>query len=1141
MERTYNYRIGLDIGITSVGWAVLENNSNDEPVHIMDLGVRIFDAAENPKTGASLAGPRREARSARRRLRRRRHRMERIRQLLESEGLIETETFMKRYHSADLPDVYRLRYEALDRKLSDEELAQVLVHIAKHRGFQSNRKAELKEDKEAGKVLAATKENRQRLAAGNYRTVGEMIYCDEAFRTACAWNETGYILTPRNKAEDYKHTVERALLVEEVKQIFEAQRQLGNDKASSELEKRYLTLMESQRSFDLGPGKQADGSPSPYALDGYGERVGQCTLEPEEKRGAKAAYTAELFVALQKLSHLRVVAQGGESRPLKPEERETILLLLHTQKEVKYSAIRKKLGLAPEERFNSLTYHSKDREETAEERNAAVEKAVFCKMERYHQIRKCLNENTLDLPEEERTELLDEIGTILTLYKNDDSRTERLQKLPLSQEEIDALLELTFAKFMHLSVLAMKKIIPFLREGMTYDKACSAAGYDFKAEGNERKSRLLKGQQVTDIINDIPNPVVKRSVSQTVKVINAIIQRYGSPQAVYIELAREMSKNFEERKRIEKDQREREADNETVKKQLQEYGILSPTGQDIIKFRLWQDQDCRCIYSGKVISIEELLGKSGGCDVDHILPYSITFDDSYRNKVLVTSEENRQKGNRTPYEYMGQDEEKWNAYVARVNGLIRDGRKRDRLLKEHISDEDRKQFKERNLNDTKYITTIVYNLIRQNLELAPYQSPGKKRQVKAVNGAITAYLRKRWGLPRKDRSTDTHHAMDAVVIACCTEGMINRISRSMQAIELRYMKNGRMIDEETGEIFDRKKYSLEEWKDQFGVKIPRPWPAFKTELEVRMGEDPVGFLDTHLDVAGEIGYPNYYYEGEGARKMIRPIFVSRMPNHKVTGQANEDTVRSPKIYAETGYVISKRPLTALKLNKDGEIADYYDKDSDRLLYAALKRQLQLYSNDAKKAFAEPFYKPKADGTPGPLVKKVKIMEKMTAGVPVYEGKGIASNGSMVRIDVFCENGKYYFVPIYAADVVKKRLPNKAATQHKQYSDWREMKDEDFVFSLYPKDLIRVRTKKEDGLKLNLVNGGQVNGQEKLAYFISADIATASIAGKAPDSSFSFRGLGIQSLAKFEKCQVDMLGNVSVVKQEKRMDFSGCKN
>lgn len=1149
METKYNYRIGLDIGIASVGWAVLENNSKDEPVHIMDLGVRIFDTAEDPQTGDSLASPRRNARSMRRRLRRRRHRLDRIKQLLEREGLIRIDEFMKRYESAGLPDVYQLRCEALDRKLSDEELAQVLIHIAKHRGFKSNRKAELKDDEgkksEEGKVLDATRENRKLMQSKNYRTIGEMIYCNEAFRTDCDWMEKGYILTPRNKADSYKHTVERALLVEEVKKIFEAQRTFGNPKATEELEKAYLTIMESQRSFDMGPGLQADGTESPYALNGFEDRVGYCTLEGKpEKRGAKATYTAELFVVSQKLSHLKLIKRGGEGRFLTKEEKAIVLELLHTQKEVKYSAIRKKLAIPVEYHFNALTYTSKKADISQEEREKEVEKVVFGKLENYHKMMNCLNEETKQKPVDELQELLDSIATILTLYKSDDKRRECLKALPLSTEEIENLLELTFAKFMNLSVKAMRKLLPYLQgeEGMTYDKACTAAGYDFKAEGEEHKSKLLKGEQVTEIINEIPNPVVKRSVSQTVKVINAIIQKYGSPQAVYIELAREMSKNFKDRKDIEKKNKAREADNEKAKKQIQEYGILSPTGQDIIKFRLWQEQDGICMYSGKRMSIENLFGKNSSCDIDHILPYSQTFDDSYRNKVLVLSSENRQKGNRTPYEYMGQDEERWSEFVARVSSMVKDGKKRDRFFKEHITDEDRKQFKERNLNDTKYITTIVYNLIRQNLEFAPYNVPalkeGKKKHVKAVNGAITAYLRKRWGLPHKDRSTDTHHAMDAVTIACCTEGMIQKISRSMQILELRYMHNGRMFDEETGEIYDHEKYTLQEWKDKFGVHIPRPWEEFKNELDVRMGEDPLNFLDIHPDVAKALDYPEYYYpdSANNWKGFIRPIFVSRMPNHKVTGQANKDTVRSPRLFKE-GYVISKVPLTSLKL-KDDEIVNYYNKESDMLLYNALKSQLKECNNDAEKAFAQEFHKPKADGSKGPVVKKVKVIEKQSSGVYVHEGKGITANGDMIRIDVFRENGKYFFVPIYAADVVKKVLPNKAATAGKNYENWREMKDENFVFSLYPKDLVYINSKK--GLKMNLVHGGQVIKQDAIMYYNKANIALASIICEAHDSGFKVENLGIQSLTVFEKCQVDVLGNISVVKHEKRMDFSAKK-
>ena len=477
MDRHRSYRIGLDIGIASVGWAVLENNSQDEPIRILDLGVRIFEAAEVPKTGAALAAERRDARTARRRIRRRRHRLERIKWLFEREGLIQIDSFMERYHSPNLPDVYELRYEGLERKLSNEEFAQVLLHIAKHRGFRSTRKAELKEG-DNGKVLKATEENRERMEEHGYRTVGEMIYKDAYFHTECAWADNGYLLTPRNKADDYSHTMLRALLEEEVHILFDSQRKFGNEKATEKLEQEYLEIMLSQRSFDMGPGQQADGTPSPYAMEGFGNKVGYCTLEREsgERRAAKATYTAELFVALQKITHMKLVHMDGTSRFFTEEERNILLEMLSSKKEIKYAAVRKKLNLPLEEKFNTLNYNMKRKGKDNEEEGmdeaaiiAATEKATFISMSNCYEYRKRIGDYLDTLPEEEQQDLLDEIGTILTCYKNDDSRMNRLTEAGLSKELADSLLELTPAKFQHLSIKAMKNIMPYMKEGMVYD------------------------------------------------------------------------------------------------------------------------------------------------------------------------------------------------------------------------------------------------------------------------------------------------------------------------------------------------------------------------------------------------------------------------------------------------------------------------------------------------------------------------------------------------------------------------------------------------------------------------------------------------------------------------------------------------
>ena len=238
------YAIGFDIGITSVGWTVVALGSEDKPYGIINMGSRVFDAAEQPKTGASLAAPRREARSARRRLRRHQHRLERIRRLLLTENVI-SQAELDTLFQGKLEDIYTLRVRALDTAVSNTDFARILLHIAQRRGFRSNRKSEtVKED---GELLAAVSKNRALMVEKGYRTAGEMLLQDPL-----------YAASKRNKGGQYIATVGRNMVAEEVRAIFRAQRQLGQPFASEELESRYLDILLSQRSFDEGPG---EGSP----------------------------------------------------------------------------------------------------------------------------------------------------------------------------------------------------------------------------------------------------------------------------------------------------------------------------------------------------------------------------------------------------------------------------------------------------------------------------------------------------------------------------------------------------------------------------------------------------------------------------------------------------------------------------------------------------------------------------------------------------------------------------------------------------------------------------------------------------------------------------------------------------------------
>jgi len=1094
----FHYALGLDIGIGSVGWAVLRNQPNGEPDRLQDLGVRIFDKAEQPKTGASLAAPRRDARSARRRLRRHRHRLERIRYLMEQRGIMPVLDIQAMYAAGGFQkSPYQLRAEALDRPLTKEEAVRVLIHLAQRRGYKSNSTAEAaKDEKETGKVKTAIEENRRCMAGHGYRTVGEMMYRDERF-----WQKhpdgTRYHQT-RNKAEDYRFTVERAAIVDEVRQIFAAQRRLGTAWMDEDMETAYLSILESQRSFDEGP-----GGDSPFS-GGIGERVGACTFEPDEKRAAKATYTFEYFKLLQDLNRMRLTGMGMPPEPLDAAQREVLKSAALRSASLSYGQIRKKLNLDDDVFFHGLYYGEKTKEE--------AEKRKWPQMQSYHKMRTALDKVGKGAIGTLTEEQLNAVATILTECKSDAKRIAALREAGIPPQFDEALLPLSFSKYGSLSVRAMQKLIPLLEEGLRYDEACTRVYGDHRGlRPEQRKNRL----SLTDM-EEITNPVVRRAVSQTIKVINAVVRTYGPPDVVRIELAREMSRTFDERRKMEKRQDDNRAANERAKDQIAEYKGDHATGLDIVKFKLYREQDGVCLYSGQNLDIARLF-EPGYADVDHIIPYSRCFDDSYQNKVLVLVSENRQKGNRLPYEYFGQDEARWHGYEVRVENLIHNYRKRQKLLKRRLTEEESTGFIDRNLKDTQYITRAVYNLIRDHLAFA--ESAYRKKPVQAVNGAVTAMLRGRWGVQKIREDGDLHHCLDAAVIAATTPGLVQRLTAYNKHRETWERPPAGYVDPATGELIE---LPQEARRDPF----PKPWERFRQELEARLDPiDPRHQIDL-------LKLETYESDEE-----IKPVFVSRMPNHKVTGAAHAETIRSSK--GGDGFTVTKTPLTNLKLNKFGEIEGYYNPASDTLLYDALLARLKDFGGDGAKAFAQPFYKPKKDGSPGPRVDKVKICEKATVGLPVRDG--IAANGSMVRIDVFyVEDDGYYFVPIYVADTKKERLPSKAPVAHKAYSAWKEMQDENFIFSLYPGDLVRIQSCA--GIKLSLAKDGtgekEIVQQNGLYYYRSADIEGGKIDIEVHDRRYSKHGLGLKTLQSIEKYQVDVLGNYYKVDlPEKRMTFS----
>lgn len=1073
------YGIGLDIGVASIGWATVALDEKAQPCGLIRLGSRVFKRAEQPKTGESLAAPRREARSMRRRLRRKALRKQDFYQLLEKNHLTGKEELSQLFAAGGLEDIYALRTRALDEAVTPQEFARILLHLMQRRGFKSNRRAD--KSKEDGALLQAVTQNRLRMQENGYRTVGEMLYKDQLF-AACK----------RNKGENYLSTVSREEIANEAQLLFAAQCEKGRTWATPELEAEYLSILLRQRSFDQGPGGN-----SPYR-GGWIEKIGPCTLLPEEKRAFKNTYSFERFTLLQKINHIRV-QESGQTRALSDEERQKVIDLAYRVETVPYARIRKELKWPQEIRFTDVRYDVDAAPETAEK------KYKLPVMKGYHALRKALGTQQPELP------LWDDIITILASHRDEEVREKLLEEKGLTAEQIEAVLGLDFSGVGHISLKACQMLEPWLMQGLVYDKACEQAGLNFHGHGNTEKTSKLPASAPE--LEDITSPVVRRAVSQTIKLINAIIREMGqSPVWIHIELARELSRTFEERRKDQKSMEDNAKQNERLMQEIRDtFHKLNPTGQDLIKYRLWKEQDGICAYSQQSIAAERLF-EPGYAEVDHIMPYSISFDDSRSNKVLVMAAENRQKGNRLPLQYLqGERREK---FIVWTKSQVRNYRKQKNLLRETLSDEEQKGFKQRNLQDTQYMARFLLNYIRDHLAFANHPAAGKQR-VMALAGAVTSHLRKRWGLTKVRADGDLHHALDAAVIACATQGMVQQISGYYHRIEGEYQQS----PDGTYSVHTRT-----------GERFPAPWPHFRDELIQRLSQEP----QQNLMQWNPVFYSNFDV------KSIRPVFVSRMPQHKVTGAAHKETIKSPKALQD-GFLIVKHPLTDLKLNKKtGEIEGYYQPSSDKLLYEALRARLLEFDGDGKKAFTEPFYKTKADGTPGPLVRKVKLCEKASLCVPVHGGNGAADNDSMVRVDVFFVPGDgYYMVPVYVSDTKKKELPNRAVVAHKEFAAWKVMEEKNFLFSLYADDLIEVARKKV--MPFSIVNSGSTlphsyETTHEMVYYGGLDISSGNIKVITHDNSYSLRGLGIKTLNTLQKYEVDILGNVREVKKEKRQSF-----
>lgn len=1076
--------LGTDVGIASNGWAILDMEAES----ISGAGVRLFDAPETDKERKPKNQIRQEKRSLRRVISRKAKRMSEVRRLCFEHELTKAQskdlfhTLLKTLNETPGQATvggqgitpWSLRAEALQRQLSGAELAVVLGHIAKHAGFQSNRKGGEKnvagDDQKALKAMEGLA-----VKIGPYRTFGEALQCDSEL-----------LKRKRNRNEVYERTPKRDWLRAEISIIFDAQRKLRNELATKELEIAYCDIAFTRK-----------------ALQDSEHLVRFCPFEEGEKRASKYAPSFELFRLLQSLAHLRIDDPERETDNLKPEEIAIIEDAFGINKSLTFKKVRSLLKLSDDGRFRDLPLGEKERND-AEKRDVSARKKSGA--EGTYTMRAVLGE----LYDKTPIDQLDDAIAKIAFRETNESIEQGLKETGLSQETISRLMQgvkdnaFHFATgAAHISAKACRKIIPGLRAGLVYSDACDQAGYDHAApemspfvrlrQQLQEASLTEKRKAIIAILADknkspINSPVARKAAIEAVKQFVTLCHEHpvlaGSlPGQVNIELAREMGKSPEERSKLTNGLERRNREMDKLAGQFEDTFGRRPKKGELRVYELAQEQGWKCLYTDDPIDPNKLFD-GVSYQIDHILPWSRFGDNSYVNLTLCTAWANQNKKRRTPYEWMHEDGLDWESYIARVESRpgardphgMKGIKKRNYLLKN--AKEKQEAFRTRNLNDTKWAAKVILQAIEALYPIELNDKGNPIRRVRARSGGVTSLLRRGWGLEglKKDKdgnrlADDRHHALDAIVVAATSEGMLNRLIRAVQKAEAL-------------------------GKPRHFERLDLPWPDFREQTK--------GALTQIVCSRAE----RRRARGEGHKATIRgfspeteQVFIRETPEKLVQGlvkKAGANPVHLEALIAEK----FERPERSKKVIQS--VAEW-------ALNGASKENPPL-------------------GPTGDPIRRVRIIDKGTRPAVLLDAKATADRGDMVRVDVFSKRDKkgrekFYLVPIYPHQVMDKRdypaPPNLAIVANKAESEWEEITgDYLFKFSLHP--LCWIEVVKSDG--------------EVIAGYYRGTSRSTSALTISPHFSLQEErlGIGARSLLSFRKFSVDRLGNCSEIKAEPRM-------
>jgi CRISPR-associated endonuclease Csn1 len=1012
-KKTNGYILGLDIGITSVGWGIIKNDSFD----IIDYGVRLFEEGS-----ADANAKRREKRGSRRLVRRRKQRISDIKRLL-----VKNEIIDKNFVRVDNP--YELRIKGLNSKLTGDELATALLHIAKRRGSgldivdDEEEKQTPKKDNNTLNIStkAALSFNESKLSESG------LFVCQMQMQNLI---QNGVIRNHSNvyRQKDY---------LREVKQI------LSNQMLSSSVVEQIIKILFRSRDYSEGPGSYL--SPTPYGryrlIKGVVNKEplnlielmrGKCSVYPDEFRAPKMSYSADMYNFLNDLNNLKI---KQETKVSNEQKRYIIDNFINIKGKISTKELLKVLDLT------SLSDLSGFREDESG-------KPIFTDFKGYQKILAATKEMNCNFVEDKSN--VDNIIDILTKTKIVSERIKDLQLiLPAANKlELNAIASIAGISGYHsLSLKAIKEYINEMLESNLNQMQIASQNEIFSSKFTE-----MIGKTTIPYNNEaILSPITKRAFRQTLIIVNLLRKKYGEFQHIIIETAREKNSD-EERKKIQKIQKANTEHKQFVENLLLNNQINPDTinSKTKLKIRLYEEQNGKCIYSGNNIDLSRLINDPSAYEIEHIIPYSVSFDDSLRNKALAESSANYEKGNQTPYMYFksGKAYGKIRTYedfkiTVLNNPNLRD--KKDNLLFEKQIDKfsNIEDFINRNLVDTRYATRSIMQMIME------YEKANDNLTiVTGIRGKITDAFRKRAHL-EKNRDEYMHHAIDALIIA--------RLSIKSAIASLMAIREKKISNEVT--------YFLQDTGEEFQIDL--------IDDKILDDEDLILYMKRLKQIQ--------------AKDVKFSHKIDRKPNRQIS----DETLYGTRIYNNDEYVIKKykdiygkdgvKIAEKIRSGKPESLLIYrldsmnHQLDNPNCNYNIVAKIVESYPNE-KNPFVKykeenGFIRKYAKNGKGPIIKQLKYSDgKLGSHLNVSQKYPSGNRVVLLQITPYrtdfylSNNGLYKFVTVRRHDI--SLIEGEYQIDLKKYIEKKAEKKIDnnyiFAFSLNRNEVFGITQKNKDG-------------------------------------------------------------------------------